>query len=284
MDRRVIARKATAEALQTRRQGKCGLDTPICVYDLANQLEIEVRFVDIPSMEGMYINTQQPHIILSSLRPFGRRAFTCAHELAHHVRQDGMHVDEVLEQNVSPRFDPVEFAANCFAGALLMPKTAVERAFAIRDWKVIHSTPAQIYTISNNFGVGYTTLIHHLHMSLRLLTHFHAERLLKVTPRQAQSQAIGWETPHTVWVVDRHWKDRAIDVEVGDLVYLHERPRLEGNCVELTPDIESKRVFRVVKPGIARLEDNSGWSAFIRASRRDYIGRGIFRHFEEVDD
>lgn len=284
MDRRVIARKATAEALRTRRQGKCSLDTPICVYDLAKQLEIEVRFVDIPSMEGMYINTQQPHIILSSLRPFGRRAFTCAHELAHHVRQDGMHMDEVLEQNESPRFDPVEFAANCFAGALLMPKTAVERAFALRDWKVSHSSPVHIYTISNYFGVGYTTLIHHLHISLRLISHSHAERLLKVTPRQAQSLAIGWETPHTVWVVDKYWIDRAIDVEVGDLVYLHEITRLEGKCVELTPDIESDRVLRVVQPGIARLEDDSGWSAYIRASRRAYVGRSVFRHFEEVED
>ena len=284
MDIRVIARKATAEALRTRRRGDHDLDTPICVYDLAKRLDVEVRFADIGSMDGTYINSPQPHIILSSLRPSGRRAFTCAHELGHHVRQDGIRVDKILEQDVSPRFDPIEFAADCFAGALLMPKSAVERAFHVRGWKINGCNPAQVYAISNYFGVGYTTLIHHLKGSLRLISDSQAERLLKVPPRQAQARAIGWETPDTVWVVDRHWKDRAIDVEVGDLVYLHEISRLEGTCVEPTPDLVPDRTLRIVQPGIARLEDDSGWSAFIRASRRAYVGRSIFRHLEEVED
>ena len=284
MDIRTIARKATAEALRTRRRGDHGSYTPICVYDLAKRLGVEVRFAGLPSLEGMYINSQQPHIIVSSLRPSGRRAFTYAHELGHHVCQDGIQLDKVQEQNASRRFDPTEFAADCFAGALLMPKSAVERAFVLRDWKIEECTPAQTYTISNYFGVGYTTLIHHLHTSLRILPYSHAERLLKVTPRHAQSLAIGWETPDKVWVVDKHWKDRAIDVEVGDLVHLHDKPCIEGKCVEPALNTVPDRVLRVAQPGIARIEDNSGWSAFIRASRRNYVGRGIFRHFEEVED
>ena len=83
----------------------------------------------------MYYKSPEPHIILSSLRPAGRRAFTCAHELAHHFRGDSVHVDELVEQWKRPRrFDPKEFAADCFAGALLMPKMAVERAFALHEW------------------------------------------------------------------------------------------------------------------------------------------------------
>ena len=72
MDRRTIARKATAEALRTRVRAGYGLDTPLCVYDLAGRLGVEVRFFDLPSMEGVYYNSPKPHIVLSSLRPAGR--------------------------------------------------------------------------------------------------------------------------------------------------------------------------------------------------------------------
>ena len=76
MDRRAIARRATADALRMRQRAGYGLSGAICVYDLAQRLGIEVRFLDIPSMEGMYYSSSDPHIIVSSLRPAGRRAFT----------------------------------------------------------------------------------------------------------------------------------------------------------------------------------------------------------------
>ena len=281
MDKRAIAQTAISQALRIRQRGGYKLNTALCVYDLAERLGIEVRFVDYPSMEGMYINKPHPHIFISSLRPSGRRSYTCAHEIGHHVRQDGMRVDEVLEQKQRPKFDPVEFAADCFAGALLMPKTAVERAFNLRSWNVKQITPAQAYAISCYFGVGYTTIIHHLRSGLMLISDSHAKNLLKTPPRRAQSLAVGWVTSDTVWVVDRHWYDRTIDVEVGDLVFLHEKPFCEGDCVTPEPDTRSDRLFRVVQPGIARMEDKSGWSAFIRASRRAYVGRGVFKYLEE---
>ena len=284
MDRRTIARKATAEALRTRLRAGYGLDTPICVYDLAGRLGIEVRFFDLPSLEGMYYNSPKPHIILSSLRPSGRRAFTCAHELGHHSRGDGTCLDEMVERWVGPRFDPAEFSADCFAAALLMPKTAVERAFALRKWTINECTPEQAYAISNNFGVGYTTLVHHLSRGLLLLSSSRAERLLKVQPRRAQAMAVGWETPNMVWVVDRHWVGRPIDVEAGDLILLHERTRLEGDCAERVTDMADGRLLRAKEPGVGRLEDSSGWSAFIRVCRRTFVGRDIHRHREEAGD
>ena len=283
MDRRTIARKSTAAALRTRLRAGYRLDQPICVYDLAERIGVEVRFFDIPSLEGMYYNTQRPHIILSSLRPPGRRAFTCAHELGHHSRGDGTYLDEMVEQWAGTRFDSTEFSADCFAGALLMPKTAVERAFALRQWAVDECTPEQAYVVSNYFGVGYTTLVHQLSRGLLLLSGSRAERLLKVPPRRAQALAVGWETPGTVWVVDRHWVDRPVDVEAGDLILLHEETLVEGDCAERVVDMEDGRLLRAKEPGIGRLEDSSGWSAFIRVSRRAFIGRNVHRHREEVD-
>ena len=81
-----------------RRRAGFSLNEAICVYDLADQLGIEVRFADIPSMEGMYCRESGPTIILSSLRPSGRQAFTCAHELGHHSNGDGTGIDQLVER------------------------------------------------------------------------------------------------------------------------------------------------------------------------------------------
>ena len=75
-----------------------------------------------------------------------------------------------------------------------MPKIAVQRAFSLRDWSIKGSSPGQIYTVSNYFGVGYSTLVHHLSKGLRLMPRPHAEELLKVGPRKAQAQVLGWES------------------------------------------------------------------------------------------
>ena len=284
MDRRAIARQAIAEALRMRLRAGYGLGDAICVYDLAQHLGVEVRFLDIPSMEGMYYSAPEPHIILSSLRPPRRRAFTCAHELGHHSRGDGTHLDKLVEQWERPQFDPNEFAANCFAGALLMPKMAVERAFALRKWRISECTPDQIYVVSNYFGVGYITLIRHLRSALLLLSGPRAEQLSKITPRRAQVLSLGWETSDTVWIVDRHWTGRPIDVEVDDFIFVYGQPRVEGRCTEHVADRDGGRLLRARQPGLGRLADSSGWSAYIRVSRRAFVGRNLFRHQEDADD
>ena len=88
-DRKQMARMAAMVALRTRNKAGATLGQAICVYDLAEHLGIEVRFLDIPSMEGFYSKNPGPLILLSTLRPAGRRVFTCAHELGHHVLGHG---------------------------------------------------------------------------------------------------------------------------------------------------------------------------------------------------
>ena len=283
-DRRAIARQAMGAALRMRRSVGYGLDHAVCVYDLAEKLGVEVRFLDLPSMEGMYTSASSPTIIVSSLRPPGRRAFTCAHELSHHHRRDGVDIYELVEQWDKPRFDPKEFAADCFAGALLMPKLAVSKAFAVRGWSMEECTPEQTFMVAGYFGVGYTTLVHHLRSALQILPDSRARALLKVSPRKAQSLLLGWQTPQSVVVVDAHWTGRAVDVEEGNLIFVRGGANPEGACIETLPEVEHGRLFRAVKPGIGRLETSTSWSAFVRVSRRDYVGRALYRHWEEVGD
>ena len=71
MDRKTVATQSMAAALRVRTSVGLGLEEAICVYQLAEQLGIEVRFVDIPSMEGMYYQAPEPAIILSLVEAFG---------------------------------------------------------------------------------------------------------------------------------------------------------------------------------------------------------------------
>ena len=273
-----------AAALRMRGSTGFALDEAICVYDLAERLGIEVRFADIPSMEGMYYRASEPAIILSSLRPSGRRAFTCAHELGHHSNGDGTSVDQLVGKPHRSDFDAKEFAADCFAGALLMPKMAVQRAFTLRGWDIQECTSGQVYIVSSYFGVGYSTLVHHMRGALQLLPDAHAAALLKVSARKAQAQALGWESQDTVWIVDPHWTGRAVDVEAGDLVLVQGQPAFEGRCMAQVQNMKDGQLFRACRPGIGKFCDDKGWSAFVRVSRRAFVGRSIFRHLEEGDE
>ncbi|MDE2747123.1 MAG: ImmA/IrrE family metallo-endopeptidase [Chloroflexota bacterium] len=283
-DRRSIARKAMSAALRTRLAAGYGLEEPLCAYDLAERLGIEVRFMDLPSMEGVYAPGSPPTIIVSSLRPSGRRAYTCAHELGHHDHGDGLEIDELLEHSDRARFDPKEFSADCFAGALLMPKLAVSKAFATRGWCIEEPSPEQISMVAGCFGVGYTTLIHHLRSALLLLPDRQARSLLKVPPRRAQSLLLGWETQNDVVVVDDHWTGRPIDVEVGNHILVRGHTEFVGSCLQPFTEVKQGALFLAARPGIGRLGNGAGWSAFVRVSRRNYVGRALYRHWEELAD
>ena len=276
-----MAQGAFASALRMRKNAGYRLDEAICVYDLAETLGIEVRFADIPSMEGMLYCNPDPVIIVSSQRPSGRRAFTCAHELGHFHSGDGTTVDELVGSSERADTYPKEFIADCFAGALLMPKIAVERAFAVRNWSTQNPTAGELYVVSGYLGVGYSTLVHHMWKSLRLLSGSHAENLLKVSRGKAQAQALGWETASTVWIVDPHWNSRPIDMEVGDLVQVHEDSEYEGSCLEDAGVSGSGCLYRACQPGIGRLSSATGWAGYVRVSRKNFVGRSLFRHLEE---
>lgn len=145
-------------------------------------------------------------------------------------------------------------------------------------------TAEQAYMVAGYFGVGYTTLIHHLRGALKVLPDTRAQALLKVSPRKAQSFLLGWQTSQSVVVVDSHWTGRAVDVEVGDLILVQGKAQSDGDCLEPSSDVEHGRLFWAARSGIGRLEVGTTWSAFVRVSRRDYVGRALYRHWEEVAD
>ena len=97
MSRTDLAKRALEKSLEIREEYGYDFRSPLCVYELADRARVTVRFVDDVSMEGVYASLAKPKILISSLRPAGRRAFTCAHELGHHFFGHGSTIDELKE-------------------------------------------------------------------------------------------------------------------------------------------------------------------------------------------
>src|SRR4051812_18770674 len=83
--------RAAAEA---RRLLNIDRSLPLCVYDAAARLGVEVKFCAWPRLEGFYIKRSPGTVIIGSLRPPGRRRLSCAHELGHHIFGHGISYDE----------------------------------------------------------------------------------------------------------------------------------------------------------------------------------------------
>src|SRR6266576_1778999 len=248
-------------------------------------MNVELRFADIPSLEGMYANAPRPAIIIGSERPAGRRVYTCGHELGHHQFGHGTRVDELVpDDEEQPIFEPDEFLVQCFSGFLLMPKLAVCHAFAIRGWKIADASPAQLYRVSNLFGVTYGALINHMTYAIGLLQRDRADRLRETALVKIRAEFIT-DPKRQLIMVDNLWKGRAIDAEAGDIIMAPIGAKLEGqNLVHLETNSDGE-VFEAERPGSCRLVcSDSGWASFVRVSRRFYVGRSIYRHFGEVEN
>jgi hypothetical protein len=283
--RTAMARSASTLSLRTRATVHAKPWDAVDVFDLAHVIGVEVRFTNIPSMEGMYLRQQSPLILIASERPPGRQRFTCAHELGHHVFGDGSRIDELLDiENSLGRRSDEEVRADMFAGLLLMPKTAVLRGFAARKLCVNTASAIDVFRVSCWLGVGYSTLLKHLKFALHIIPEDRFTELIRHSPKSIRHEILEREAPEDLVVVDEHWDGRPVDIRVGDLLLLPKDSTVEGQCCTKEANSRNGALFKAVRPGIGRFESPTGWAAFARVSRKNYEGRGIFRHLEEVDD
>ena len=288
-DRRALATQGLQAAAATRAKAKLDQAGPICIYGLCETLGVAVRFNNI-NMEGMYQRGHPPRIHLSARRPLPRRAYNCAHELGHHVFGHGSSIDELREDaKAQPWEDPKEFLADTFAGFILMPIIGLRRAFSVRGWVPEMATPAQIFTIACEFGVGYTTLLTHLSAGLNMLSRGRAAALKRVTPQALRMDIVGARTSDPLIVADRHRSAPTLDAEVKMLLLLPSGAEVTGGGLTFERDLVAGRLFRAVKPGIFQV--NAGdWAVFVRVAPIQknepygYVGLAQYRHLEEDPD
>lgn len=281
-----VARTALRRAMEIRKRLGVPMDHAVCVFDLAQQIDVEVWFKPLPSLAGMYAGGDDPTILIGSDRPAGYQASTCAHELGHHLFGHGTRVDEYVEGVGRSRKDePEESLADLFGAHLLMPQAAVARVFATRGWPISTPTAEQIFIAAGQLGVGYQTLVHHLRWTIRSLDSAASDRLLSIQPKAIRASLLGRAIRENITVVDEHWVDRPVDLVVGDLAFLPTGARFEGPAVEAAGESLGRPIVRASRRGLARAERSRGdWATFLRVMPKCYDGAAVHRHLEDPDE
>lgn len=280
---RALQMQAIKKAGQIRSKLKLNMFEPINIFDACNTLDVTVRFVPV-SMEGMYVvreGATKPDILISSLRPFGRRVYTCGHELGHHVFGHGNRIDGLIEEGKpKPVYDNDEFLVDTFAGALLMPIAGIEAAFKKRNWNMSDANAIQYFTISSIFGTGYSTLITHCKVN-GLINEWKATGLQKDSPAKILQRMMGPTTEKPYFkIIDDYAEVSVVDIETGSYIFLPEHTVIEGDHLNKLKKVETGDVFIATKPGVIRaVAGSKGY--FIRIQNAGYNGLAEYRHLED---
>lgn len=280
-DRRALADNAMRAAASVRRA--CGINqhSAVCIYDICQYLGVSVRFNDI-DMEGMYQKSARGIIHLSSMRPLARRAYNCAHELGHHYFGHGSVIHELKDRSVTPSWEnPEEFLADTFAAHLLMPAIGIRGAFNGRKLIIEHATPEQLFVISCDFGVGYSTLITHLSTGLGLMSNDRASSLKRLSPKSIRRSILGWDSPSPLIVAGRKRGNPNIDAEVSTNILLPKEVLVETGTLKPLGAVRNGNLFEAQTPGRAKII-SADWSATIRVSKQNFVGLAKFRHLEDA--
>lgn len=271
-------RRGIRRAVATRRELGLAPEEPVDPVDAAHELGLEVRYLDLTSLEGVLVRSGSPTIILGSLRPSGRRNFTCAHEIGHFLFGHDARVEGVTGTQARGT-EPSELMADAFAGFFLMPRSAVEHALAVRDLPDLEEGLAAL-RIAQWLGVGYETLLTHASTNLRLLSPAARQRLMRIAPSKLTAPLLPPGLRASVWLVDRQWHSRAVDVEVGDVIVVDDVAVIaEGDCLTGCDSGSTTTTVRATGVGRGRLRSSDGeWVVFVRIQRRAYAGLARFRH------
>lgn len=271
---------AIRKASEVRLKLGFNLYEPINIYDVCSKLEIDVQFVDI-NMEGLYVNNTQPKILLSSLRPFPRRVFTCGHELGHHVFNHGLKVDILSEEESSASKNNDEILVDAFSAHLLMPISCVQSEFRKRKLDFQTAKPIDYYAVSSALGVGYQTLITHCRVN-KLTTDWKTIELLKYTPAKIFKSYIKDIEDKTFFkVIDIKDDTKPIDLETSNYIILPNDFEIDANFLEKNQETEVGSLFLAKKSGISSIHsNNNGNSCFVRIQPQNYNGFADYRHLE----
>lgn len=247
---------------------------------------MQIRFVDLANVEGLYVSTCPPVIVLGAHRPPGRQSFTCGHEFAHHMFGHGTRLDELSkDESRTVQLEPEELTADCFAASLLMPKAAVCRGFRVRSFDPEDPSPQQVYHVAQWLGVSYLGLLNQMHFTLHLLSERTYEILRRVSPNRIKHNILGAKFSGEVYFVDENWDDRPVDCHVGDKILTPNHIVIDVPSIASYSQKEAVSMYEVTRTGIGRAHsiDNS-WATYVRVSRMRFIGLSQYRHLEEFRD
>lgn len=120
--------------------------------------------------------------------------------------------------------------------------------------------------------------------SLDLLNQTEYERLLRITPKEIRSKIVDRDCSGNLFVVNHHWLERPVDVQVGDVILVPKNAELRTKSVLEAVTTTSNHLEMVAQcPGIAWVGEGD-WSVHIRVMRKSYMGRAKYRFEDDPDE
>lgn len=266
---------------------KCSVETGSAVDPIliAENRGCEVRFMALPSLEGVYSPSPKAVIILGSQRYAGRRAFTCAHELGHHEFKHGARLEELKHDRSCKEKDPDEFLADMFASLLLMSQGSVRKALKTRQIQPQKIEPMDIFRLASYFGVSYGAMIDHMTWTLKVLNTQQRKNLIQTKPKELKAQ-FGGIPQSEVILVDEFWRDRAVDLEIGDILVLYRGVDVKcGQSIIPNGAINGQPTYKAISKGYAQaFNSNKDWAVNIRVTSKHYEGLAQFRFLDDPEE
>jgi hypothetical protein len=270
---------AARRALSARTTFGFALDSPCDIYELISKYGLALRFTNISSLDGLYLNDGQlGSINVSTLRPAGHQRFTAAHELGHFLFGHGAHLDEKIEDMESDSTE--EAIADTFARHLLMPKRAVLRGFREAGTTPEGASPEQYYAVASWLAVGYSTLIQHCRWTLHLIDGARLHELTLKTPQQIkrrQVPSVTWTGRKELWPIAPWWNGSNIHLQIGDVVTGLDSP---------SPDYFDMGDGCAIARSVGQMPAQmlGGGMVTLNVSRTDYVGMYQYRYLGEPLD
>jgi hypothetical protein len=89
-----------------------------------------------------------------------------------------------------------------------------------------------------------------------------------------------------VLIVDRLWKDRTVDLEIGDILVLHGDAIMDDTSRLLfTGKIDGQKTYKAVSKGYARaFDEHRDWAVNIRIAPKHYEGLARFRFYPDPEE
>jgi hypothetical protein len=137
----------------------------------------------------------------------------------------------------------------------------------------------QYYTLACDFGVGYQTLINHLHLGMKQIGDAKASALFSASPKLLRAEILGRDVENALVIGSPRRPGGWIDLEEDMLLAL---PRgTAAPSALLTPfcDTPNAEVFRAIAPGTAPIGFDER-EILLRVMPKEYVGLARYRHLE----
>lgn len=201
------------------------------VFDALAWLDVRVVFKPLDTVLGLYIQGEQPGVMISTKRPSSVQRFTAAHELGHAVMNHDPSLDSenVLRRAAYGRTAPKingfasylqEIEADAFASAFVLPMWLIAHHAKKQGWsRGDLGDPNVVYQLSLRCGSSYQAAVWALERNSIIDGQRRAE-LLSVKPKEIKTRightAAAADNRSDAWIVSERDGASQIPMSVGD--------------------------------------------------------------------